>query len=244
MQPDNVVAIGHNNPPEPTPFEAVSDEIAKLHGEALNWLDGDKIANQAQADELDRLKNMIRDARKRADAARKEEKAPFDEGAKEVQARYTPLLKSADTAIDAANKALAPWLAEVERQKQEAARAAREAAEAKQREAEEAIRAAQATDLAAREAAEALVAEAKKADQAANRAEKDKAHASGGVGRSTHLRTVYEYEITNAVEFARYCWERHRPELLECLDTIAKREASRLKADMPGVKVTEVRRAV
>lgn len=244
MQPENVVTLGHNGPPAPTPYEAVSEEIEKLYGEATLWLDGEPVNSQGMADDLDKLKNMIRKARKAADDARKVEKKPFDDGAKEVQERYNPLLKKADTAIDAANKALAPWLAKVEQERQEAARKAREEAEAKQRAAEEAIRAAAADDLAAREAAEALVKDAKQADRAANRVEKDRAHASGGAGRATHLRTVYEYEITNAVEFARYCWERHRPELLECLDTIAKREATRLKADMPGVKVTETHRAV
>lgn len=245
MQPDtNVVQLGHNNPPEPTPFEVASEEIEKLYGEATLWLDGEPVTSQPMADELDKLKGMIRKARKTADDARKVENKPFDDGKKEVQARYNPLLKKADTAIDAANKALAPWLAKLEQEKQEAARKAREEAEAKQREAQEALRAAAADDLAAREAAEAKIQEAKEADKAASRAEKDKAHASGGVGRATHLRTVYEYEITDAVAFARYCWERHRTELVEFLDTIAKREATRLKADMPGVKVTEVRRAV
>jgi hypothetical protein len=244
MQPENVVTLGHNGPPEPTPYEAVSEEIEKLYGEATLWLDGEPVNSRAMADDLDKLKNLMRKARKAADEARKVEKKPFDDGAKEVQERYNPLLKRADTAIDAANKALAPWLAKLEQEKQEAARKAREEAEAKQRAAQEAIRAAAADDLAAREAAEALLVDAKKADKDAGRAEKDKAHASGGVGRSTHLRTVYEHEITNAVEFARYCWERHRTELLECLETIAKREASHLKADMPGVKVTEVKRAV
>jgi hypothetical protein len=204
-----IAVIGHNNPPEPTPYEKAEAEIIGLFDEAKHWLDGQGVQNDADAAGVSKLLDMIRKAKKAADESRAEEKRPHDEAAKEVQERYKPLLTRCDLAADAAKKALAPYLEKLEAEKRAKAEAARKEAEEKARAAQEAIRAAALTDLAAREKAEALIRDAKKADAAAKRAENEKAHAKGGE-RAVTLRKTYRPILKDGREAARHYWTARR----------------------------------
>lgn len=238
-----VAVIGHNNPPEPTPFERAEATIISLFDEAKNWLDGEGITTQAQADDVSKLLDMIRKAKKAADEARVEEKRPHDEAAKEVQEKYKPLLTRCDLAADAAKKALAPYLEKIEAEKRAKAEAARKEAEEKARAAQEAIRAAQLTDLAAREKAEALIQEAKKAEAAAKKAENDKAHAKGG-SRAVGLRTTYRPVLKDAREAARYYWTARREELETFFLSMAEKDVRAGQQDIPGFEIIEEKVAV
>lgn len=243
MNAQATAMIGHNNPPEPTPFEASKEEIDGLFMEAKNWLDGAGVQSETDADGVSKLLDMLRQAEKRADAARKEEKRPFDEGAKAVQEKFKPILDRAALAVSVCKKALTPWLEKIEAEKRAIAEAARREAEEKARAAQEAIRAAREADLEQQEKAEAMLREAQKAETAANRAAKDKAHAKGG-SRATTLRTYRTAEITDAVAFARWCWLNHKEELLAFLLTIAQRRVDGNYGVMPGVTVHERKEAV
>jgi len=238
----NLAAIGHNNPP--TPFDEAQTEITDLYDEAKGWLDGEPVASEGMAEGISKLLNMIRAAKKKADEARKVEKKPFDDGAKEVQERYNPLLKKADLAADACKKALAPWLEQQEAEKRAAEAEARRIAEEKRREAEEAIRASKVDDLEAREAAEEKLKDAKKAEATANRAAKDTAKASGGVGRAVSLRTEHEPELVSGVEAARHYWNTNRAEMEAFLLEMARKDVRAGKRSIPGFTITEVKKAV
>lgn len=232
-------SIGHNR----TPFELSSEKINSLHEEATHWLDGDPIDSQEIADSVSNLKDMIRDARKEADESRKLENKPFDEGKKEVQARYNPLLKKADSAKDACLKALAPWLEKVDREKREAEAEAKRIADEKIREAQEAARKADANNLAEKEAAEAKIKEAQDASKAAKRAEK--ATAKSGTGkRATSLRTTYTPVLTDAVAAARHYWGTNRQDIEDLLVRLARNDVQRGKRIIPGFEVKEERKAV
>jgi hypothetical protein len=237
-------AIGHNNPPK-TPFEQSKDRIEELYGEAKNWLDGEAIASQEQADEIQRLMREIQKAEKEADERRKIEVKPFDEGKAEVQARYNPLIQKdrglTQTAIQACKSALSPWLRKVEEEQRRAAEEARRAAEELQRQAQEAIRQRDAANLEQRAAAEALLADAAKAEAAAKRAEKAKPVASGA-GRAAGLRTYYAPEVADYREFARYVWTNHMDDMVPLLDQLAKRYVDAGKRTLPGVIVHEDKR--
>ena len=247
-------SIGDNNPPEPTPFEAIDDRINDLYSEAKQWLDGDPVTSQKQADAINKLINMIRDAEKEADELRKQEVKPFDEGKAKIQALYAPLI--ADTkamkgktvlALQAAKSALTPWLVKLDAEKQEAARIAREAADAAEREAREAFQKSQSDDLEAREEAERLGREADEAARAATAAENSKAHAKGGAGRATGLRTYHRAEITDMPAFAKWCWERRRPEVDGFFTDLANKMVSQnheVAATADGLTVHEEKKAV
>jgi len=245
-----IATIGDNNPP--TPFDEIAERINDLYEEAKGWLDGDPVDSQGQADALNSLINMIRDAEKEADALRKGEVKPFDEGKAEVQARYNPLIGKTKTvtgktvmALDVAKKALTPWLERLEAEKREAERIAREEAEAARKAAEQAFILSEKDNLAEREEAERLAEAAKQADIKARVAANDKAHAKGGAGRATGLRSVWKAEITDKREFARWIWTHRESEmsgwLREMADKIVEQNHDQ---DIPGVDIIEERKAV
>lgn len=245
----NVATIGHNNPP--TPFEEVEKEITDLYGEAKNFLDGEPISTQGMADAVSNLLNLIRAAEKKADALRKEEVQPFDEGKAAVQERYAPLIADTKTkkgmtvlAADACKKALTPWLEKIDAEKRAAAEAARKEAEEKERLAREAMRASKPDDLEAREAAEKLVEDAKKADRMANRAEKATTKAAGGIGKAVGLRTDYVPELTDGVAAARHYWTTKRAEMEAFLLDLAKKDVRAGKREIPGFTIKEEKKAV
>ena len=231
------LGIGGNRPPQPTPFEKARDEVEALYGEASLWLDGEKVDRQELADGLAKLQRSLQAARKVADDARKQEAAPFDAGKAEVQARYKPLLDKVTRATDACKRALAPWLARLEREKQAAAAEAQRIADEKTRQAREAMRASSPDNLAAREQAEALVVEAKKADTAAAWAANDTAKVKGGQGRAISMRTTYRPVIADPVEAARYYWHVNQPAVTDFLISLAEKDVRAGKRSIPGFTI-------
>lgn len=236
--------VGHNNPPEPTPFEIISTEIENLYLEAKNWCDGEPIENQAQADAVGKLIDMIRSAEKKADALRSEEKAPLDEQVKAIQARYAPLIADTKTvkgktvlALKACKDTLAPYMRRQEQEREAAEKKAREEALQKQREAEEAARAAK--SLEDREAAEAAIQDAKQAERTANRLSSMTTKAGSGVQRRVGLRTYYDAQIVDERAFARFVWQHHLDDLRPALQSLAQQYVNAKRREIPGVNVVE-----
>jgi hypothetical protein len=237
--------IGHNNPPM-TPYEASKERIESLYAEAKNWCDGEPIASQQQADELQKLLRLIQEAEKEADERRKIEAKPFDDGKAEVQARYNPLIQKdrgmTSMAVQACKAALAPWLRKLEEEQRKVAEEARRVAEEARRAAEEAQRQRQAEQsLEAREAFEEVVAGAAIAEANAKQAEKARPVAKG-IGRAASLRTYYVPEVTDYREFARFVWANHMDDLKPMLDELAKRYVDQGRRTLPGVTVHEDKR--
>jgi hypothetical protein len=241
---DTAPALGHNNPPEPTPFELYTNALDDLMTEARAWMDGEPIDSQAKADSVGILMDTLRLTKKNADEARAAEKKPFDDGAKAVQARWRPLIDRADLAAETCKKALRPWLEAVEERQREEAEAARQEAESKAREAAEAARAAaEANDLTALEAAREKVDEAKRADAVANKAEKARPQAMGGA-RATALRTTYRPELTDLSAAVKHFWAQNRPAFEELVCKLAVDEVRAGKRSIPGFTVHEERAVV
>lgn len=239
--------LGHNNPPEPTPFDAVNVHIEGLMEEARMWLTGAEITTDEQADEIKRLKDDFKLAAKAADDARIAENIPFDEGKAAVQAKYAPLI--ADTkkvkgktvlALEALNQALTPWLRKKEQEQQAEARRLREEAEERARVAAAAARDA-VGDLEAREAAEELVTEAVQADVEARRAENAKAHVKGE-GRAEGLRSYWTPVMTDRKAALIHYAATRTDDLMAYLLTLAQADVREGKRQIPGFVVEEERR--
>lgn len=237
--------IGHNQPPEPTPFEVAQSLAIDLFDEAKNWCDGEPITSQQQADALSALLDQIKAAVKLADERRKEEARPHDEAKAEIQGRYNTLIGDTKTtgkgvlvlATEACRKALQPWLQKVEAEKQAAAEAARKAEEEKRRAAQEAFAKARETDdLAAREEAERLAVEAKKAEREASKADK-------AATTKTGLRTVVTADVVDMSAFAKWAWVNDRPALEDHFTARANALAKEGRRGMPGVTINETREA-
>lgn len=243
-----LATIGHNQPPEPTPFDMSKEAISSLFEEAKSWLDGDPISTQGQADMVQKLLRDIQAAEKEADARRTTENEPFDAGKAEVQARYAPLIANTKTtkgltvlAVEACKKALAPWLIKIDNENRAKAEVLRKEAEEKQRIAMEAMQQ-RGGDLEASAKAEALVRDAKAAEAEARRADNAKAQAKGE-GRAVGLRDYYTPEITDATAFARHVWTAHRADMETFLSGMATKLVAAGIRTIPGVTVHHERRA-
>lgn len=240
---DTAANIGHNNPPPPTPYELAAQKTADLYGEATLWLNGDVVESQALADGLANLRNMIGEARRFVEDARKTEKKPHDLAAVEVQKRYHPLLNQLDRAADACRTALTPWLQmqkdarDIETLRaQEEARIAREAADAALR--------ASAGNIVEREAAEDLQKNAKAIEAAAHRLGQGTAKAGGDVGRAMSLRTTWTATLTGTGDAMLHYWGTQRGDVLKFLQTLADRDVRQGKRSIPGYSITQTERAV
>lgn len=230
--------IGHNKPP--SPFEEAGQSINDLYGEAQQWMDGEPITTKEMAAGVAKLINLIRNARKVTDAARKEEACPFDEGKAEVQARYNPLLKKADLAVDVCKKALLPYEHAQQKAQEEATAKARAEAEEKARQAREAAEAANADNLAERARADELAEEAKRAERTARSTANRRVNTKSEVGRAVGLTTRRVAKVTDYAAAAWFFWTDPvgRKAFEETVDKLA-RDAIAEHRTVPGVEVVE-----
>src|SRR3546814_17079364 len=111
---DATAPIGHNNPPEPTPYEAILTDVQDLSETAQGFLDGDPINDQATADMVAKLIDEDRKGQKAAEDLRKEEAKPVVDGKTDVQAKWRthPDEKKEEYAliIRQGKKAINPWV--------------------------------------------------------------------------------------------------------------------------------------
>lgn len=199
-----------NAPADPATLFA--EEVEDLLLEARNYLDGEPIANEQQAEAVSSLINRLRRVSKDADEARKAEKKPHDDAAKAVQAKWTPLISKAELATTTAKQALAPWLQKLEEQHHHEADLARAEAERLAQIAAEA-HAKASGNLEAIEDAERLLKAAAGAQQYAAKAEKQKAHARGGE-RAIGLVDRFTPELTDACAALKH-YREHQPAALK-----------------------------
>lgn len=238
--------MGGNNPPI-DPHEAMLSHVGDLFETAQGFLDGEPITNQATADMVGKLIDEARTARNDAEALRKAEAKPFDDGKKAVQAKWTPITdeKTGKCAliISTAKKALTPWLEHLEAEQRKIADAARQEAEQARLKALEAERAAQSSDdLEIAEKAAQAAKEARIIEAQANKADKAKPQAAGGA-RSIGLRTSWRAEVTDyGLLLAHY--KKTQPNRLKAwLHEQAQADVRLGARDLPGVIAHEERNA-
>lgn len=225
------IVMGGNNPPA---FEAHKVNIDDLREEAKVWLDGKAITSAEEAEGLNTLLDLARQAGKAADDARAAEKKPHLEAGKTIDKQWKPLIDGAETIASLCKKVLTPWnIAEANR-KAEEARKTQEAADAEAALARQAERSAATLEDA--EQADQQEASAKQAAKVAKTAVKA---ASTNLG----LRTTYRAEITDFALAARHFWQPHHHRFEELVLQIANEQARIVKADMPGIKVIAEQKA-
>ncbi len=88
--------VGHNAPPE----TIISETVKELRAEAEKWLQeiGGKIETQAQADKAANYADRFSELEKEADAKRTAEKAPVLKQSREIDGRWQPIVKAAESA--------------------------------------------------------------------------------------------------------------------------------------------------
>lgn len=237
--PNPRAVIGDNMPADP--FEAMSIHIDALFETAQGFLDGEPIADQNTADTVSLLIDEARKAAKDAEAMRKVEAKPFDDGKAAVQTKWKPVLSRLDLVADTAKKALVPFLAAKEAERIERERLARIEADRLAAEARAKFAAAS-TDLTARQAAETALKDADKALKDANRIGKEKAHASGG-GRAIGLRSYWVPSLVDPKEALRHYMMAQPDALKEWLLDQAEKDVLSGSRTIPGFTISEERRA-
>lgn len=235
-----MTALLANAPAEPAVLFA--EEVDDLLLEARNFLDGEPITNEQQAEAVSSLLNRLRRVAKDAGEARKAEKKPHDDAAKAVQQKWTPIISKAKLAASTAKQALAPYLKAIEDQQ----RAEAEVAKA------EALRLSQVAldahkgaggSLEALEDAERLLKAAKAAAVDAARAEKAKPQVKGGE-RATGLRSVWSPTLTDSCAALKHYRERNPEGLKAWLLEEARKDVRCGIREIPGFTITEERKAV
>lgn len=250
--PENRIEIGHNNPPAAIlTYAAVKARIDDLYDiEAKNWLDGQRITTQAQADAVSRLKGMIKEAEADADRCRKAENEPFDAGKKEVQDRYAPLISDTKAikgktvrAHEACVAALTPWLRKLDDEHQARLDEARRVADAAMEEARTLAGAADITNLADAEVVDETFRDAKIAARAALAVENDRARVGGGEYRATLLRDNYVPALVDGEIAMAHYWVMQRGAVEAFLLDLAAKDIRAGKRSIPGFLVDNQKRA-
>ncbi|MAM60831.1 hypothetical protein [Maritimibacter sp. UBA3975] len=163
--------IGANNPPDPI------DEALAPYGDAIeeaeNWLDGSPVENEDQMKAVDAIIKEIRSAKSELAKAKKSTTAPLHDAWKAEIARWKPTEDDIDRRLKGLAAIVDPFKRKLAEEKEAAKRAAYEEARRKEREAEEAARAADVSDLDAATEAARLKDEAIEAKKAASAANKD-----------------------------------------------------------------------
>jgi len=222
------------------PFEAFTLEIEDLFGEAQNFLDGEPIASQQQADAISALLNRLRKASNDADDARKAEKKPHDDAARAVQEKWRPLLSKADLAATTCKQALQPFLKAQEEAQRRAAEAAAEEARRQAEAARQAAQQARPDDLAGQTVARVLQENAAAAQKQADRLDKSKARAKGGE-RAVTLRTVWRAEIVDRRATLNHYARTRSDDLTAWLQEQVDADVRRSLRNVPGVTYHEER---
>lgn len=234
-------AIGHNLPTDT--FEGFRIHIEDLAEQAGQFLNGEPITTEAQAEDISRLLNMVRKAANDADDARKAEKKPHDDAAKAVQEKWRPLLAQCDLAATTAKNALTPWQLKLEAEARAVAEAAAEEAKRQAEAAAQASQQARPDDLAGQTTARALQENAAAALKVAQRLAKQKVQTKGGE-RATSLRSVWTPVLTDSVAALRHYRERQPDELKSWLLEQAERDVRAGARSIPGFTIDEARVAV
>lgn len=234
--------------PNMTPFEAITLDL----DDALDLARGVSNAQtQEQVDGIAEIIDQLQSGGKLLEAERVKEKKPHDDAIAAIQSKFNAYLApltnkgvkgSVPLAVEALRAAQRPFLLEQERKNEEARQKAREEAERLAREADEAARAASASDLEAREEAEDKEREAEAAAKAAKEADKARAHAHGG-GRAQGLRTQHKGDITDLNAAVRFYWQTNEAAFADFVQKLVDADvrAGRRGDSIPGVTIIEER---
>lgn len=237
--------MGHNEPPAPIneTREALRVHIMDLYQQAQDILDGEAIKTQGEADMVAKLKGMIAEAEKAADAARLAEVKPLNDAKEEIQAFYNELIADNKTvtgktvlAMRACQKALTPWLKKLEEERLERERLAKIEADRLAQAARDA--AASAVSLDEVEEAEAMFSEAKQVAKDAANIGSDRVRAGVGTGyKAAILRDNYVTTLIDGQAALRHFWSTRRSDLEAFALKLAQEEVRQGKRTIPGFDI-------
>ncbi|MHA7852228.1 hypothetical protein [Roseovarius sp.] len=227
---DGPAPTGHNNPP--SPIDEITAAYEAEREEAENWLDGEPVENEAQMNEVDKLRKAMRQWRLDLERGQKSAAAPLHDAWKAELARWKPTIDDAQRIEKALVATVDSFKRKLAEEKRAAERAAWEAAEKARREAEEKAKAAAASDLEAQREADAAKQAAIDAEKAAQAAKRDQVKG---------LRTVTQYEIEDHQAALRDIVQHDREAVTAFIEDYVRRNHK--ARDMAGVRVWQEKAA-
>lgn len=239
--------IGHNGAPPDDPFEALKERMEDLIAESVNWLDGDDIATEGQAEEIGKLRDALRDIKSEADDARKVEKAPFDAGAAAVQAKYNPWIQPnrgrIDIALAACKTVLGKWLKKKDDELRAAAvEANKRAVEAAAAAQSAAMKAGSSGNVEEMQSAQEMLDNAKAIVKEAGQADRAKAQVAGSDGRrAIGMKSVWHADLTDPKEALLHYRTAQPAALKQWLRDQAQKDVNAGARSIPGITVREER---
>lgn len=205
LEADSAPPVGHNGAPEELKAaEIMSWDDIKLHMDSLleqvEGISGVEITDSGMAADNAKLLRDVQKAIKDADESRDLEKKPFSDKVNEIQARFNtytaPIKNKAPGLLSKAEVALknqaAAWLrkqAELQRQREDAARAEADKIAEEARKAH--LEALRSEDMDSFSAADEMLSLAEDAQKILRSVEKDKASVKVEGARAVTLRTVW-----------------------------------------------------
>lgn len=227
--------IGHNSGDL-----SLKEEIEDRASTALEWLATNGIKTKIDADTAANYRAALLELKKRAETEHKAEKAPHLEAGKRVDAKFKPLIETADGAGATLRTELGKYLAKVEAEERAKADAARKA-EADRVRAEMERQATERAALMAKDPIAALTTPMPELPVMQAPPEPVKVQAGGQRGRVTGLKTVVSYVVTDhAKALAFFADSEDVRQLVASLAT----KASKAGVTVPGVERKEERVAV
>jgi hypothetical protein len=238
--------MGDNNPPEPlddSPFAIMSRTIDDLWIEAENWLDKEPIANEAQAEQVTRLKGLFDEASKTAEAERKREKQPHLDAGRAVDEKWKPLVDRAEKAKKTAANKLTPWLQAIEAEKHRLAMQARREAEEAAARLREAHERQQESDDISDMVPEDLEQEAEEARKRAAILARDKAEIRTDEGKAS-MRTYWFVNVQDPKLLLQHYMRTDPDWLRGVIRERAEAEVRKGARDLPGCSIWSEKRAI
>lgn len=224
--------IGHNSGDL-----SLKEEIEDRASTALEWLATNGIKTKIDADTAANYRAAMLELRKRAETEHKAEKAPHLEAGKRVDAKYKPLIETADGAGATLRTELGKYLAKVEAEENARKRAAYEAEQAAIK-AKWLAEAAERAKKMERDPIAALTDPEPELPVLPVAPEPVKVSAGGQRGRVTGLKTVTSYVVVDhAVALAFFADSEDVRQLVASLAA----KASKAGVTVPGVERKEER---
>ncbi|WP_232830657.1 hypothetical protein [Tropicimonas sp. IMCC34011] len=223
--------VGHNNPPDPI------DEALAPYGdtisEAENWLDGERVENEAQMKAVDALRKAMRECRLSLEKGQKAATAPLHAVYKAELDRWKPSIEDTKRIEAGLVSVVDTFKRELDERKRAEERAAWEAANKARREAEAKAAAADTANIEQQREAEEAKRAAMEAEKAAQAAKRDQVKG---------LRTVTHYEVTDHKKLLHWIAANHRDDLTAFVDQWAQKN-HKTNAHADGLRVWECQEA-
>lgn len=258
---DQAAGMGHNRPPEPTPYdEAIYStlelRLTELADAGGAWLDKGPLETEEQAGRLVDALAQVKAHAKAIEDARKAAKQPHLDAGRAVDAAFERLAAPVKKLVDRLGSLLTAYQVEKQRRLDEERRAREaEAARAEAAARKAAEEAAARNDVIGAAAAEAAEAEARKAAEAAAKPVRARVESTTGGARTVGLRDYHTAAFDPALprEVARVkalnalCRSAHYAEKIDEFLLGAAEAARRAKGGpetIPGIQFTITQKAV